>query len=152
MVMKRLMILSVLVFAIHWCDAQIQKPVKWSFSIKKNSPTLYEVHLTAYINDGWHIYSQTTPDGGPVATNVAFGNNPLLTMKGKAKESGKLETMNEQLFGVDVKQYEHKVDFVQVVQLKVSVKTNVSGTVEFMACNNTQCLPPTKQTFSVILQ
>ena len=150
--MKRLMIFSVLVFAIHYCDAQIQKPVRWSFSIKKNSPTLYEVHVTADINNGWHIYSQTTPDGGPVATNVVFSNNPLMTMKGNAKERGKLETMNEPLFGVDVKQYEHKVDFVQTIQLKAPVKTNVSGTIEFMACNNTQCLPPTKQAFSVILQ
>ena len=132
--------------------AQIQQPVSWNFSARKLSATSYEIHLTATLKEGWHIYSQSTPDGGPVATNITFNKNPLVVIKGKPSEAGKMETKHESLFGVDVKQFANKVDFVQLVQLKAAVKTNVSGTIESMACNDTQCLPPIKQSFSISLQ
>jgi len=132
--------------------AQIQKPVTWNFTAKKLSATSYELHLTATLQEGWHIYSQSTPDGGPVATNITFNKNALVIIKGKPTETGKMETKHEPLFGVDVKQFSSKVDFVQVIQLKAAVKTNVSGVIESMACNNRQCLPPTKQSFSISTQ
>jgi len=132
--------------------AQIQKPVTWTFNAKKLSATSYELHLTATLKEGWHIYSQSTPEGGPVATNITFDKNPLVIIKGKPTETGKMETKHEPLFGVDVKQFANKVDFVQVIQLKAAVKTNVSGIIESMACNDSQCLPPAKQSFSISTQ
>jgi hypothetical protein len=131
---------------------QIQKPVTWNYSAKKLSATSYEIHLTATLKEGWHIYSQSTPYGGPVATNITFSKNSLVVIKNKANEVGKLEVKHELLFGVDVKQFANKVDFVQAIQLKAAVKTNISGIIESMACNDNQCLPPTKQSFSISLQ
>jgi DsbC/DsbD-like thiol-disulfide interchange protein len=68
---------------------------------------------------------------------------------GKVKELGKLEQRHEELFGVDVKQYSDKVEFVQVIKLKGKVKTSVAGSVEFMVCNDSQCLPPSTKKFSL---
>ena len=133
-------------------QAQIQDPVNCTFSAKKINATTYEVHLTAEISGKWHLYSQTTPDGGPVATEISFAKNPLITVEGKAKEVGKLQTKHEPLFGVDVKQFGGKVDFVQLVKLKSPVKTTVSGTIEFMVCDDTQCLPPATEKFSIQLK
>jgi len=132
--------------------AQVQDPVKWSYSAKKISADTYEIHLTATVENGWHIYSQTTPEGGPVPTAINFTRNPLLSFDGTAKEVGKLEQRHEELFGVDVKQFSNKVDFVQKVKLKGSAKTSVNGTVEFMVCNDEQCLPPSTQKFSIALK
>lgn len=132
-------------------NAQIKDPVKWSFSAKKLSAATYEVHLTASIDPGWHTYSQTTPAGGPVPTSIAFTKNPLLTVNGQAKEVGKLEKKHEEIFGVDVKQYSNKVDFVQVVEVKGNVKTSLAGTVDFMVCNDKECLPPATKKFAVEL-
>ena len=72
-------------------------------------------------------------------------------MEGPAKEVGKLEQKHEELFGVDVKQFSNKVVFVQTVKLKAKAKTAVSGTIEFMTCNNRECLPPKEEKFSVAL-
>ncbi len=110
------------------------------------------MHLAANIEERWHLYSQTTPDGGPVATTITFTKNPLLTMDGKIKEVGKLQQKHEPLFGVDVKQFSDKVDFVQIVKLKTPVKTNVAGSIEFMVCDDKQCLPPSTQKFSILLK
>jgi len=52
---------------------------------------------------------------------------------------------------VDVKQFSDKVDFVQVVKLKAQVKTSVDAAVEYMVCNDKQCLPPSTKKFSIAL-
>jgi thiol:disulfide interchange protein DsbD len=131
---------------------QVQNPVSWSFTAKKTADMTYEIHLTATIERGWHIYSQSTPDGGPSATAISFSKNPLLIMSGDVKEIGKLEEHNEPIFGVDVKQYSDKVDFVQTVKIKGNAKTAINGSVDFMVCNNKQCLPPKTMEFSVPLK
>ncbi len=148
---KSSLLVAFLLFS-QLCFSQIQTPVKWNFSAKKINATTYEVHITANIDNHWHLYSQSTPDGGPVATVISFTKNPLVTLEGKVKEIGKLEQKHEPLFGVDVKQFSNKVDFVQVIKLKAPVKTNISGSVEFMVCDDTQCLPPTTQKFSLALK
>jgi thiol:disulfide interchange protein DsbD len=150
--MKKFITASFLLLFTNLLFAQIQNPVSWTATAKKIADKTYEIHLTANINKGWHIYSQTTPEGGPVPTNVSFTKNPLFQLQGAAKEVGKLEQHNEPLFGVDVKQFSNKVDFVQVVKLKANVKTSADVAVEFMVCNDKQCLPPSTKKFSVPLK
>lgn len=149
--MRRYLLLLLMVIPFL-TNAQVQNPVKWAYKLKKVNTTTYEVQITASIDKGWHIYSQTTPDGGPVPTTIKFAKNPLVTLVGAAKEVGKLEQRHEELFGVDVKQFSNSVSFVQTVKVKAAVKTSVIGTVEFMVCNDTQCLPPTTNKFSLSIQ
>jgi hypothetical protein len=150
--MKQLLSVFVLILLTGQAFSQVKNPVKWTFAAKKIDPVTYEINLTATLDAGWHIYSQTTPDGGPSATVITFTQNPLITLDGGVKEVGKLEQKFEELFGVDVKQFSNKVVFVQTVKLKAKAKTAVNGTVEFMSCNNKECLPPSSQKFSVSLQ
>lgn len=142
----------VLLFTPFISFAQVQDPVSWSFVSKKISAGKYEIHLMATIQPGWHTYSQTTPDGGPVPTSVSFTKNPLIVLNGSVKEVGMMEQHNEPLFGVDVKQFSNKVDFVQSVSIKGSVKTSVSGKVEYMVCNDRECLPPKEVKFSISIK
>ncbi len=150
--MKKIITAGFLFLFSNIVVAQIQNPVSWTASSKKIADKTYEIHLTANIDNGWHTYSQTTPDGGPVATSITFTRNPLLTLDGKTKEIGKLEKHFEPLFGVEVKQFSNKVDFVQLVKLKAPVKTSVNVAVEFMVCNDKQCLPPSTRKFTVALK
>jgi DsbC/DsbD-like thiol-disulfide interchange protein len=150
--MKKLLLLLGSAFIVFNASAQVKTPVKWSFSSKKIKENTYEVRLTAAIEEGWHTYSQSTPDGGPIPTTIVFANNPLLILEGKVKEVGKLEQKHEKIFGVDVKQFSDKVDFVQVIRLKRGVKTSINGSVEFMVCDDKECLPPATQKFSIALK
>ena len=150
--MKKVLVFFVLLFIASNSFSQIQNPVKWNYSTKKISSTMYEVHLTANISGSWHLYSQTTPDGGPVPTSIKFSANPLVVLQGAPQEVGKLQQKHEPLFGVDVKQFAGKVDFVQTVKLKTPVKTNIAGSIEFMVCDDTQCLPPSTEKFSIALK
>ena len=149
--MKKIFTLNLGLFLSILLSAQMQSPVDWTFSTKKINATTYEIYLTANLEPGWHVYSQSTPDGGPIPTTISFSKNPLVSLNGKAKELGKLEQRFEELFGVDVKQFSDKVSFVQTIQLKGKVKTLLNGNVEFMTCNDQECMPPTTQKFSIAL-
>ena len=137
------------VFFVQPCFSQ--STVKWKFSAKKLDEKTYELSMAATVQEPWHIYSQFTPDGGPVATEIKFNKNPLLTIAGKPKEFGKMEEKYEDVFGISVKYFEGKVDFVQIVMVKSNIKTNLTGTIEFMLCNDHECMPPKKINFSVKL-
>ena len=150
--MRKATLLILLLMAGFFASAQIENPVKWSYKLKKVNATTYEVHISATIDEGWHIYSQSTHDGGPIPTTIKFAKNPLVTLVGAAKEAGKLEQRHEELFGVDVKQFSKSVKFVQLIKVKAAVKTSVIGTIEFMVCNDSQCLPPTTNKFSLSIQ
>lgn len=149
MQMKRIFLLLVFASFSGICFAQTEDPVKWSFSAKKINTTTYEVYISAKIEDGWHIYSQSTPDGGPTPTSISFVRNPLITLEGKVREVGKLEQHFEPLFGVEVKQFSDKVDFVQVVKVKPGAKTSIKGSVTFMVCNDESCIPAKAEHFSI---
>lgn len=131
--------------------AQIKDPVKWTATSKKKGDN-YEVILRATLPKPWHIYSQKTGEGGPLPTKLSFAKNPLLNLVGNVKEEGKLKEEYDKNFDTKVKYYGDKVDFVQTLKVKGNLKTNVSVTVEYMTCDDTQCLPPTKKTFNVALK
>src|SRR5687768_5521429 len=103
--MKKLFLLLFYVIVNTLTFAQIKDPVDWTFSATKINTTTYEIKLTAKIDAGWHVYSQTTPDGGPVPTTISFKKNTLATLVGPTIENGKLEKRFEELFGVEVKQF-----------------------------------------------
>ena len=124
-------------------------PVSWKYEIKKIAGNTFELHINSAIQNPWHIYSMHTPAGGPVATKILFAKNPLLLFQDKVKEQGKLVKKYEEVFGIDVNYFENSVEYVQLIKLKAKVKTNITGTIEFMACNDHECLPPKKVNFNV---
>ena len=151
--MKKVIFALALITAVSVAHAQVLNPVMWSFTSKKTGDKTYEIHLTANIQSGWHLYSQTQPnDAINMPTEILFNGNPLITLDGKAKEAGKMEVYKDKRLGISAHQYKDQVDFVQKIKLKVKTKTNISGSVEFQTCNDNKCLPPKKLTFNLALK
>jgi thiol:disulfide interchange protein DsbD len=149
--MKKLPLLAAFLFTAFFSRGQ--NPVAWSFSSKKVSEKTFEVHLTANIQSGWHLYSQSQPDDAiAIPTNFSINNNPLLKLDGKIKEVGAMEKYKDKVLGISAHQYSNKVDFVQVVKLKSNARTNISGTVEFQTCDDKKCLPPKTVNFNIALR
>jgi hypothetical protein len=150
--MKKTILLFVGLFIAATAFCQVENPVEWSYVAKKKADKVYDIIITATFGKPWHLYSQTTPDGGPIPTKITFKANPLITLDGALKETGDLKTTHDDNFGVDVKYYSDKVVFTQTVKLKAAVKTHATGTTEYMVCNDTRCLPPKKVPFDITLQ
>ena len=150
--MKRILASFIVMFIVNAAHAQLQDPVKWNYSAKKKSDKEYLVTIDAILTSAWHIYSINTPANGPVPTSINFKKNPLVIVDGDVKEDGKLKTDHDAVFGVDVKYYSDKVEYTQTVKLKSAVKTNLSGTIKYMVCNDKMCLPPKTIPFDIQLQ
>lgn len=149
--MKRLFILS-LVILLCVCAAA-QTPVKWSYSATKIGTGLFEVHLTATIDAGWHIYAQQQPeDAIAVPTSVKFTKNPVVVFEGAVKEIGRKQHFKDSELGIEAYQFSEKIDFVQQVKLKVKGKTSIRGSISFQACTDEKCLPPASTDFSIHLE
>jgi thiol:disulfide interchange protein DsbD len=151
--MKKVFSLLVIVFAAAVASAQIASPVNWTFTSKKISDNVYEVQMTANIQNGWHLYSQTQPkDAIAVPTSFQFSNNPLIQLDGNVKEAGKMEKFSDKDLGVSANQYSKMVMFSQKVKLRGKAKSNVSGNVTYQTCDNKKCLPPKTVSFNIALK
>ncbi|WP_418603524.1 protein-disulfide reductase DsbD domain-containing protein [Hwangdonia sp.] len=121
--------------------SQIHDPVKWTTSVQKISDTEYDLIATATIQDQWHLYSQTVPDGGPIPTTFTFKSSKDYLKKGNTKEANG-HTVNDKVFEMEIKYFDKKAEFKQRIKLKTKETFEVDATVEFMVCNDTNCLPP----------
>ncbi len=133
--------------------AQSGTKVKWDYTVKKISDKKYEVRMIATIQPGWHLYSQVqSSDAIALPTKISFAKNPLITVSGAAKEVGKVTDAFDKATQSRSRFYSNKVEFVQIVTLKSNIKTSIAGDVEFMVCDDRQCLPPDKTKFTVKLE
>ncbi len=150
--MKKLFLLVIINFIGLALLAQSGSKVKWEFSAKKIADKKYEVRLVAAVQQPWHIYSQTqSADAIVLPTTIKFTNNPLIVFNGKPKEIGVLVDKFEKAVNARSRFYNNKVEFVQTITLKSNVKTAVTGEIEFMVCDDKQCLAPDVVKFSIKL-
>jgi hypothetical protein len=143
-------LLSIFLFGVMTLSAQ--NPVSWTFTSKKLANNSYEIHMTATMEKGWHLYSQTQPDdavAGP--TTFTITSNPLIELVGKIKEVGKMEKFHDKELEISAHQYSQTVNFIQTIKLKGKVKTSFSGSVEYQTCDDKKCLPPKTVNFKVSL-
>jgi DsbC/DsbD-like thiol-disulfide interchange protein len=146
--MKRLFFLAMLaMLSIGNLKAQILKPVTWSYAAKKTGPGTATLFIKATIADGWHLYSQFVKEGGPLKTSFTFPSGSGYVILGKTIEPKPI-TKYESTFEMNVGYFEKSVIFQQKVKFS---KKNVSvkGIVEFMVCNDKQCLPPEEVAFKI---
>ncbi len=121
--------------------SQIHKPVKWATSVVAVSDTKYDIIIQASIEDGWHLYSQNVPENGPVATAFTFTKNSNFELIGKVSE-GAGRTINDPIFNMKIKYFESKAVFKQRINVLSKKAFTLSGEVEFMVCDDANCLPP----------
>ncbi|MGB1316916.1 MAG: protein-disulfide reductase DsbD domain-containing protein, partial [Flavobacteriales bacterium] len=140
--------LSLLIVAttVSGAFAQIFDPIDWSFKAERISETEAELTFTADIEGGWHLYSQVIDGDGPVPTSFTFKELGGAELVGKVSEGEGHSEMDEN-FGMILKYFEGKADFVQKVKVSNSA-TTISGELEFMVCNDERCLPPEYHDFN----
>lgn len=149
--MKKIITLFLFLAIGSLAIADAKDPVMWSYAAKKKSDNTYEVVITATLPKPWHIYSVTSPKGAGMPTKILFKKNPLISLLGPIKENGKLKSEYNKDFESEVKYYSDKVEFIQTIVLKGKAKTNITGSVEYMVCDDERCLPPSTKSFEIKL-
>ena len=131
-------------------SAQVLSPVKWSFSVNKISNVESELVFTATMDKGWHLYSQDIPEGGPIPTSFHIEKGMGFFLTGKVTEPKAIEVFDKQ-FDMKVKYFSNSVEFRQKVKVMSAKPVEVKGYVEYMCCNDEQCLPPNEVPFTLKL-
>jgi len=127
--------------------AQILNPVKWKYVATTLNDKEVLLEIRARIDKGWHLYSQFIEQGGPVPTLFKFMPSGAYKLIGKVTESPKPMQAFDPNFKINIAWHENGVTFSQKIELMESVAL-IKGSVEFMVCNDSQCLPPTEQNFN----
>lgn len=132
--------------------AQIQNPVTWSTQSESLGDGEFRLTWTAHIESGWYIYSQFIEEGGPIPTAFYFDEGDHFSRIEGVVEKGKTKSGFDELFGMDViKLLAPSFSFEQRVKV-TDYSQPISGEVEFMVCNQEQCLPPDLIPFSFQLE
>lgn len=146
--MKKLFSFLFLLFAVLATQAQIQDPVKFKTELKTLSDTEAEVIFTGVIDKGWHVYSTDLGDGGPISATFNVEKISGAEVVGKLKPRGKEVSTFDKLFEMKVRYFEKTAQFVQKIKLTGSTYA-IEGYLEYGACNDENCLPPTQVPFKL---
>lgn len=136
-----------LVFLSFKLSAQIQQPVKWSYSTEEKGDATY-LKLKATIDKGWHLYAQDIGAGGPIPTSFKFNPSSSYELSGKVTEP-KAEEIFDKNFDMKLRFFEKSAVFSQKIIIKGTKAFNITGTLEFMVCNDVMCLPPEEVEFTI---
>lgn len=127
--------------------AQIQEPVKFKAEWTEISPNEAEIVFTGKIEKGWHVYSTDLPEGGPISATFNAEQMEGAEAVGKLMPRGKETDMMDPIFGMQVRFFENTATFVQKIKL-TGGSYRIAGYLEYGACNDENCLPPTSVEFS----
>lgn len=144
--MKKLLFPFVLLLFAVAVQAQIQDPVKFNFELKILAADEAEVVFTAAIDKGWHVYSTDLGDGGPISATFNVEKIFGAEVVGKLKPVGKEISTFDKLFEMKVRYFENTAQFVQKLKLTGGAY-QLEGYLEYGACNDENCLPPTQVPF-----
>ena len=125
-------------------NAQIYNPVKWETSVEKISASEFDLVIKASIDEGWHLYSQNVPDGGPIPTTFIFKKKDNEYQLVEKTSEGAGHESYDSVFEMDIKYFENEAIFKQRIKLLTKNKISINGTLEFMVCDDENCLPPTE--------
>lgn len=132
--MKKVLFFLLIFLAFANANAQIVKPVKWTSKVEQLSDSEFNLVMNGKIDEGWHLYSQFTPENGPLPAEFKFenakGNYELV---GKTKESDYKKQYND-VFEVDEYYFEKKVTFIQKIKITNPKLTSIKAKIDFQVC------------------
>lgn len=140
--MKNIIITVMLLF----CGSifgQMYNPVKWSTAVEKISEKEYLLKAEATIQAGWHLYGQYIEEGGPSPTAFTFKKKNFELLGKTTEEKG--HEVVDKIFDMKIKYFEDKALFTQKIKFTSDAVSNIAAEVEFMVCDDSNCLPPSSE-------
>ncbi len=153
--MKRsLRLFAVLTAFLTAAGAQVLDPVQWSLVLEPAQAEpggLVAARLTAVIEDGWHLYSSTTPQGKPIALDLRISDSPAIA-SWKAHQPEPVVEFDPN-FELNSEWYEHSAEFFIEIYLADDIEggQRIEAWVRYGACDDRQCLPPKRKSAAAVL-
>jgi len=142
--MKRILWIAAL-FSVFAAHSQVIEPIKWSFSSTANGENA-ELTFKAVMEKGWHLYDTSLPGEGPVPTSFVFEDSTSFSFAGSLEKLTEPTEVYDKTFKMNLRYFSDTAVFRQKVVLKEGAQ-QVKGYIEFMGCDDEQCLPPSEAPF-----
>ncbi len=146
--MKRFVSLLMLTFMALAVQAQILTPVKWKIQLEDSGTAEKTLVFSATLDAGWHLYDMNLPEGGPISTSFSFENLTGAKAVGTPVASKEATKVFDEQFQMELRWFAGEVTFRQKIEVTDPQKFQAEGYVEYMACNDENCLPPDQEEFS----
>ena len=144
--MKRVLLVLQLILAVVFANAQMLNPVKFTSQLKTNGTAEAEIIFSGKIQSGWHVYSTGLGSDGPISASFNVNKLDGAELVGKLQPRGKEIERFDDMFGMKLRFFEGSVTFVQKVKF-TKPNYNIDVYVEYGACNDQNCMPPSEATF-----
>ena len=145
--MKKTLLLTALLLTVVAASAQIADPVHFRSELKMLQGDEAEIIFSATIDAGWHVYSTDITDDGPTRATFHAEKMDGAELVGKLMPRGQVKEQFDEMFGATLRFFENKGAFVQRIRF-TKPKYSISGYLEYGACNDEMCMPPTTVEFS----
>lgn len=147
--MKKSVILTCFVFiaSLVSVKAQIVDPVHFTTKLNVISETEAEIVFNATIDEGWHVYSTNLPKNGPISATIHFDKMVGVEADGELTPQGNEIEKMDAVFNMKLRFFEEEATFVQKLKI-TDASYSLEGYLEYGACNDENCLPPTEESFS----
>ncbi|MBV9612169.1 MAG: protein-disulfide reductase DsbD N-terminal domain-containing protein, partial [Acidobacteriaceae bacterium] len=128
-----------------------EDPVQWTLAPAKTAVRVAPggkayLELKAIIQPGWHLYSPTTPPGGPIITKIALADNAAIAGY-KVYRPQPVRKLDPN-FQIDTETYTGEAAFLIEATAASSASGNatIDATIRYQACTDVKCLPPVRKT------
>lgn len=144
--MKRLVLILFVGLLTLAAEGQMVNPVHFSSQLKMLKGGEAEIIFSATIDDGWHVYSTDMGSDGPISATFNVVKMEGVETVGKLTPRGQVTKQYDKMFGMELRFFEKKGQFVQRVRF-TQPKYVIDCYLEYGACNDEMCLPPTEVAF-----
>jgi len=151
--MKRVnLLLFILLFLVSTpaVKAQMtpQKPITWRVNVKMTTPSEGEVIIKAIIEDGWHLYGFSLPNGGPKPTVIDLSPSTGVEFTSRLTCSSSPAEHHDAMFGKRLNWWDSDVTFRRKFKITDPASARIIGAIHYMGCDNNTCLPPETENIS----
>ena len=144
--MKRLVMSLLVGLMVLVAQGQMVNPVHFSSQLKKLKGNEGEIVFSATVDDGWHVYSTDMGNDGPISATFNVVKMEGAEPVGKLTPRGNIIKQYDKMFGMELRFFEKKAQFVQKIRF-TKPQYVIDCYLEYGACNDEMCLPPTEVAF-----
>ncbi|MHC1778941.1 MAG: cytochrome c biogenesis protein CcdA [Bacteroidales bacterium] len=157
--MKRLLFLTVLFTLTFFQKTDLQaqmvaQPIAWSTKIVALENNTFEIQIIGTIDEDrseWHIYDLGPYVDGPTPTTLTFDIAKGAELVGKPYMLTKSKKKFDEMFGMEIGICEERAVFAQKVKVTSADSVSFLAIIEWQACDDQSCLPPTEKEFKIAL-
>lgn len=134
---------------------RIEQPVVWKSSVVKLQDNLYQIQITGTLDENrpeWHLYDLGPYENGPTPTTLTIESNQKgFELIGKPELLTKSIKQFDEMFGMTIGICEEKLTVAQKVRITAPDSISLLAIIEWQACDDQSCLPPTDKEFTIKL-